>query len=64
MLDLNIREEQLNEISKTRIEGFRRAVELERQIPHTSWRHRVAHALMAWARKLEPEIKPSRKLAA
>lgn len=63
MFDMNIREEHLEEISKTRIESFRRAVEVERQIPHVSVRHRIARTLIAWARRLEPEIKLPRKLA-
>lgn len=64
MLDINIREEQLDDIGKTRIEQFRRAVELERQIPHVTWRHRFARTLIAWARRLEPETNLPRKLSA
>jgi hypothetical protein len=62
MFDISIREDQLTDICKTRIEQFRRAAELENQIPHVSWRHRIATTLIAWARKLEPESKPSRTL--
>jgi hypothetical protein len=62
MFDINIREEQLADICKTRLEQFRRAAQLENQIPHVSWRHRIASTLIAWARKLEPESGPSQTL--
>ena len=63
MFDMNIRNGQLEEISKTRIEQFRNQAALERLIPHDSWRHRIASTLIAWARKLEPEVSPARRRA-
>jgi hypothetical protein len=64
MLEMNIHESQYAEITRARLEQFRHQVELERQIPHTSWRHRIASTLIAWARRLEPEVSPSRTLTA
>lgn len=60
MFDMNISVQQLDEINTARIEQYRRQVALEQQIPHVPWRHRIASTLLAWARRLEPEIGLSR----
>jgi hypothetical protein len=60
----DISQEHLNSICKTHLEELRHAAELENQIPHVSWRHRIACTLMAWARKLEPETQTSRSMTA
>ncbi len=63
MFDMNIRNGQLEEISTSRIEQFRNQATLERLIPHDSWRHRIASTLIAWARRLEPEVGSARSRA-
>jgi hypothetical protein len=62
MFDLGISPEHLNHICKTHLEDLRHTAEQENQIPHVSWRHRMACTLLVWARKLEPELQTSQRV--